>query len=73
MELIRFSFFLSISLTVALAAEKEMVPFWEEQESGVTSGMRGVSAVSEDVAWASGTFGTVIKTVDGGATWEKVR
>ena len=48
------------------------VPHWEDQESGVTVGMRAVSAVSETVAWASGQLGTVIRTVDGGATWEKV-
>lgn len=34
--------------------------------------MRGISAVSDTVAWASGPLGTVIRTVDGGQTWEKV-
>jgi photosystem II stability/assembly factor-like uncharacterized protein len=31
--------------------------------------MRGVSAVSKKVVWASGTNGTYLETVDGGATW----
>jgi photosystem II stability/assembly factor-like uncharacterized protein len=31
-----------------------------------------VSAVSERVAWASGNKGTVVRTVDGGATWTLV-
>jgi photosystem II stability/assembly factor-like uncharacterized protein len=45
---------------------------WATQNSGVTARFRGVSAVSEDVAWASGTNGTVVRTIDGGATWENV-
>ena len=34
--------------------------------------MRGVSAVGGGVAWACGSEGTVLKTVDGGETWTKV-
>src|SRR5262245_44468297 len=30
---------------------------------------RGVSAVSDMVAWASGTKGTIVRTADGGRTW----
>src|SRR5574338_1306112 len=43
---------------------------WQEQPSGVTARLRGMSAVSERVAWASGAGGTVVRTVDGGATWQ---
>jgi photosystem II stability/assembly factor-like uncharacterized protein len=43
---------------------------WHSQSSGVTSRMRGVSAVSPDVAWASGGNGTVLRTVDGGRSWQ---
>ena len=31
--------------------------------------MRGVSAVSRQIAWASGTHGTYLRTIDGGLTW----
>lgn len=41
----------------------------EPQASGVSVRLRGVSAVSERVAWASGAGGTVLRTVDAGATW----
>ena len=34
--------------------------------------MRGVSAVSDRVAWASGTNGTVLRTTDGGASWHRL-
>ncbi len=42
---------------------------WNVETSGATASLRGVSAVSERVVWASGTEGTVIRTVNGGATW----
>src|SRR5689334_6399040 len=42
------------------------------QTSGVTARLRGVSAVSERVAWASGSGSTVLRTADGGATWRKL-
>ena len=45
------------------------VPSWTPQTSGVTARLRGVSAVSRSVAWASGSSGTVIRTADGGTTW----
>jgi photosystem II stability/assembly factor-like uncharacterized protein len=34
-----------------------------------TENLRGVSAVSQTVAWASGTHGTYLRTTDGGLTW----
>ena len=40
--------------------------------SGVTARLRGVSAVSDRVAWASGSGSTVLRTADGGATWQKL-
>ena len=48
------------------------VPRWTVQTSGVSVRLRGVSAVSEQVAWASGAGSTVLRTVDGGATWQKL-
>ena len=47
-------------------------PRWTVQTSGVTGRLRGVSAVSERVAWASGAGSTVLRTVDGGLTWRKL-
>jgi len=44
---------------------------WLTQSSGTTASLRGVSAVSSQVAWASGTQGTVLRTVDGGAHWTR--
>jgi len=39
------------------------------QISHTTENLRGVSAVSREVAWASGTHGTYLRTIDGGRTW----
>ena len=47
-------------------------PRWTTQTSGVTARLRGVSAVSEQVAWASGSGSTVLRTVDGGQNWQKL-
>ncbi|HKW02837.1 MAG TPA: hypothetical protein VJN96_23640 [Vicinamibacterales bacterium] len=45
---------------------------WTPQTSGVMSSLRGVSAVNDRVAWASGSGATVLRTADGGATWSKL-
>jgi photosystem II stability/assembly factor-like uncharacterized protein len=39
------------------------------QTSHTTENLRGVSAVSSQVAWAAGTHGTYLRTTDGGQTW----
>src|SRR5580704_12578625 len=39
------------------------------QISNTTESLRGVSAVSREIAWASGTHGTYLRTIDGGKTW----
>jgi len=57
------------TFTVLLAAALAAVRF-EPQSSGVTARLRGVSAVSSAVAWASGAGGTILRTVDGGRTWQ---
>ena len=47
-------------------------PRWTLQTSGVTARLRGVSAVNERIAWASGSGATVLRTSDGGTTWKKL-
>jgi photosystem II stability/assembly factor-like uncharacterized protein len=45
---------------------------WELTPTGSTARLRGLSAISEDVAWASGSVGTVLRTTDRGETWDSV-
>jgi photosystem II stability/assembly factor-like uncharacterized protein len=42
------------------------------QASGVTARLRGINAVNDRVAWASGSDSTVLRTTDGGTTWRKL-
>ena len=45
---------------------------WHDVASGSTASLRGISAVSANVVWASGSAGTVLRTLDRGATWQSV-
>jgi photosystem II stability/assembly factor-like uncharacterized protein len=56
----------AILFTICVAAAAQS---WTPQTSGTTASLRGVSAVSSQIAWASGAKGTVLKTTDGGSTW----
>ena len=42
---------------------------WVLQNSGVTASLRGISAVDSKIAWASGSGGTWLQTIDGGSHW----
>ena len=43
---------------------------WQMLPSTSTAGLRGIHTVGRKVAWASGTNGTVLRTLDGGAHWQ---
>jgi photosystem II stability/assembly factor-like uncharacterized protein len=43
---------------------------WIPQASNSAAGLRGLSVVSQKVAWTSGTKGTILRTLDGGEHWE---
>jgi photosystem II stability/assembly factor-like uncharacterized protein len=45
---------------------------WQLTPTGSTARLRGLSAVSDQIAWASGSQGTVLRTTDKGATWQSV-
>jgi len=60
------TFFL-LSLILLGAADTQSGP--RVQISHTSEALRGASAVSRNVAWASGTHGTYLRTVDGGTTW----
>ena len=61
---------LAMVTRVATVAGQSSPLVWQSQPSGFTVRLRGVSAVSGDVAWASGAQGTVLRTLDGGRTWQ---
>ncbi|KJK12074.1 oxidoreductase [Terrabacter sp. 28] len=45
---------------------------WTLTPTGSTERFRGLAPVSRDVAWVSGSGGTVLRTTDGGASWSNV-
>ncbi|PRY38112.1 WD40/YVTN/BNR-like repeat-containing protein [Umezawaea tangerina] len=61
-----------LSLLVPGVASASGGPSWVVRPTGVDAQLRGLSAVDGRVAWVSGSKGTVLRTVDGGATWAPV-
>jgi photosystem II stability/assembly factor-like uncharacterized protein len=58
------------SLLILLAATTALAQSARQtQSSNTTASLRGVSAVSPEIAWASGTRGTYLRTIDGGRHW----
>jgi photosystem II stability/assembly factor-like uncharacterized protein len=60
-------FFLSLFCAATATAQKATITIVAE---GVKTSLRGLSVVNDKVAWASGSNGTVGKSVDGGKTWK---
>ena len=56
----------------SLAAASSGSYAWQLTPTGSTASFRGLSAVSKRVAWVSSDAGTVLRTTDGGATWQSV-
>ncbi|KAM0276567.1 hypothetical protein ACHAQH_006619 [Verticillium albo-atrum] len=63
---------LTIATDHALNARQQRALSWELFPTNTTAQFRGLAAVSDTTAWVSGTRGTVLRTVDGGATWASV-
>jgi hypothetical protein len=56
--------------TLAATAPLAIHAQWEIQNSGTTADLRGIHALGNGIAWASGTEGTVLRTIDNGANWQ---
>lgn len=56
-------------MACALGAAFPVHAQWVVQESHTTASLRGIDYVGGGVAWASGSGGTVLRTVDMGKTW----
>jgi hypothetical protein len=68
------SLFLIAALGAVVVSEQASAQphqLWQMQDSGTTAGLRGIDSVDGTIAWASGTGGTVLKTVDGGDHWQQ--
>lgn len=61
-----FTFFLLFNAGVYA----QQMPRLQVQESSQKESLRGLSVLSDSIAWASGTRGTFLRTLNGGASWE---
>jgi len=59
-------------IVLLLVAALTAAPAWTPQTSGVTDRLRGISAASNRVVWASGANGAILRTADGGAAWQRL-
>ncbi|MCS7052904.1 MAG: T9SS type A sorting domain-containing protein [Ignavibacterium sp.] len=61
---------LLIVLLLLLFGATEIYSQWVAQTSGTTVRIRQVKAVNDNVVWACGNNGVVLRTTNGGTTWE---
>src|SRR5262249_32164968 len=46
-------------------------PTLTPQTSGVTTRLQAIAPINRRVVWVSGSFGVILRTTDGGTTWER--
>jgi len=66
MKIFAVTFFLLMFFAISNAQ-------WQKQNIETKASLRGLSVVSEKIIWASGTGGTVLRTVDGGKNWAVIK
>lgn len=68
--------YLAFVMVLLLLACHNKTPEYEviitRQETSTPASLRGLSVVDENTAWASGANGTVLRTTDGGTSWQDV-
>jgi len=65
--------YLNICILIVVAATG---PWWSVQSTGVDANLRGVAVVvrhGSTIIWATGSKGTIVRSKDGGNTWEPAR
>ena len=60
----------TLALAALLLATTSQAQF-QLQDSHTTASLRGIHSIGNGIAWASGTEGTVLRTTDDGATWQR--
>ncbi len=62
-------FLLTLIFASVISADAQ----WTKQNVDTKASLRGLSVVSENIVWASGTGGTVLRTADGGKNWSVIK
>jgi photosystem II stability/assembly factor-like uncharacterized protein len=68
MKILALIFFLLMFFTISDAQAQ-----WQKQNIDTKASLRGLAVVDQNVIWASGTGGTVLRTVDGGKNWSVLK
>jgi len=55
-----------VAMTLTVHAQEP----WGLLPTGTQASLRGLAAIDAKVAWVCGTQGTILRTVDGGSTWQ---
>ena len=64
---------LSVAMLIAgFAGLQNAGPVWKPLSTGVDARLRGISAVNDRVILASGANGVIVRTSDGGTTWQRL-
>jgi photosystem II stability/assembly factor-like uncharacterized protein len=58
-----------VMVTLVLFSASDIFAQWTAQTSGITTRLRYVKAVDDNVVWACGASGVVLKSTNGGANW----
>ena len=64
-SLLRCGLLLTLAFAPTLKAQWQILP------TPTTANLRGIQALPNGIAWASGTEGTVLRTTDEGKTWQR--
>ncbi|ALK98637.1 hypothetical protein AB595_09845 [Massilia sp. WF1] len=62
----------SVLIAALLTSTAACAQSWQATPSGTSAELRGLSVVSDKIAWASGARGTVLRTADG-AHWQAMQ
>lgn len=73
MKRLRFQTMILLSVFTLGLAQINYAQAWQKQNIDTKASLRGLSVVNQNVIWASGTGGTVLKTIDGGKNWSVIK
>lgn len=67
-----FALVFALSLATNLSAQESPRAHWNVFSPGTNASFRGLHSIDRSCVWACGSQGTLVRTVDGGATWTKL-
>jgi photosystem II stability/assembly factor-like uncharacterized protein len=65
--------FISINLLLCVnACTKDEIPQWSLLSSGITEDLNSVFFINNNTGFVTSINGTILKTVNGGRTWQRI-